>query len=102
MPVFRVPKLSHHKASGNAVVRLGGKDFYLGPWQSKAEPSAELYTRIRQAMTDKRALQCTYESPLRKTIVESDRFRFDAYALYFGQRAWYAIGFHHGHSEVRT
>lgn len=36
MPEFRVPKLSHHKASGNAVVRLGGKDFYLGPWKSKA------------------------------------------------------------------
>jgi len=30
-----VPKMSHHKASGHAVVRLAGKDHYLGPWGSK-------------------------------------------------------------------
>jgi len=36
----RIPKLSHHKASGNAVVRLGGRDVYVGLWgmsQAKAE-----------------------------------------------------------------
>jgi proteasome accessory factor B len=88
------------------VVRLGGKDFYLGPWRSKAARGEydRLVTEwlIGGRVTDKRALQCTYESPLRKTTVESDRFRFDPYALYFGQRAWYAIGFHHCHSEVHT
>lgn len=30
-----VPKMSHHKASGQAVVRLSGQDFYLGPWGTK-------------------------------------------------------------------
>jgi hypothetical protein len=30
----RIPKLSHHKASGKAVVRLCGIDHYLGPWGS--------------------------------------------------------------------
>jgi integrase len=30
MPDFRIPKLSFHKASGQDVVRLGGKDFYVG------------------------------------------------------------------------
>ncbi|MFI5378366.1 MAG: hypothetical protein ACHRHE_03590 [Tepidisphaerales bacterium] len=36
MPDFHVPKMSHHKASGQAIVRLDGRDFYLGPWKSKA------------------------------------------------------------------
>jgi hypothetical protein len=31
----RIPKMSHHKASGQAVVRLSGKDYYLGPWGSR-------------------------------------------------------------------
>jgi integrase len=31
-----VPKYSHHKASGQAVVNICGKDHYLGPWKSKA------------------------------------------------------------------
>jgi hypothetical protein len=36
MPEHRIPKLSHHKASGKAIVRLNGKDFYLGLWRSRA------------------------------------------------------------------
>jgi integrase len=34
MPDLHIPKLCHHKASDQAVVRLGGKDYYLGPWGS--------------------------------------------------------------------
>ena len=75
---------------------------YVDLARSANEPTAEIYTLIRQAITNKRALQCTYESPSRKPVIESDLFRFDPYALYFGQRAWYAVGFHHGRSEIRT
>ena len=32
----RVPKLQHHKASGQAKVRLRGRDVYLGPWGTEA------------------------------------------------------------------
>ncbi len=32
----RLPKYRHHRASGQAVVTIGGKDRYLGPWRSKA------------------------------------------------------------------
>jgi integrase len=35
MSDFCIPKMSHHKASDQAVVRLSGQDFYLGPWRSK-------------------------------------------------------------------
>ena len=31
-----LPKYAKHKASGQAVVRLSGKDFYLGPHGTKA------------------------------------------------------------------
>jgi integrase len=32
----RIPKLQHHKASGQAKVRLRGRDIYLGPWGTAA------------------------------------------------------------------
>jgi proteasome accessory factor B len=66
------------------------------------EPTADIYTRIRQAITNKRALQCKYESPSQNGKGDAGSFRFDPYGLYFGQRAWYAVGLHHGHSQVRT
>ncbi len=31
-----VPKYCRHKASGQAVVTIQGRDHYLGPWKSKA------------------------------------------------------------------
>ena len=31
-----LPKYRHHRSSGQAVVTIQGKDYYLGPWQSKA------------------------------------------------------------------
>jgi hypothetical protein len=40
----RNPSYRKHKATGQAVVTLSGRDFYLGPWQS-AESKHE-YTRL--------------------------------------------------------
>ncbi|HUT10977.1 MAG TPA: site-specific integrase, partial [Thermoguttaceae bacterium] len=34
--VHSTPKYRKHRASGQAVVTIQGKDFYLGPWKSKA------------------------------------------------------------------
>lgn len=31
----RIPSYRRHKHSGQAVVTLDGRDFYLGPWRSK-------------------------------------------------------------------
>jgi hypothetical protein len=31
---FKVPSLRLHKATGKAVVRLNGRDFYFGPYGS--------------------------------------------------------------------
>jgi hypothetical protein len=30
-----VPKLQHHKATGQARVKIGGRDYYCGRWGSK-------------------------------------------------------------------
>ena len=38
----RVPWYRRHNPSGQAVVTIGGKDFYLGPWKSKASPSSTI------------------------------------------------------------
>jgi integrase len=40
----RVPKYRKHRASGQAVVTLSGKDHYLGPWKSRA--SLVTYDRL--------------------------------------------------------
>ena len=42
--VPKYPKLTHHKGSGRAVVRLNGRDHYCGDWGTKAA-SAE-YDRL--------------------------------------------------------
>lgn len=66
------------------------------------EQSADVYTTVRQAIATRRALTCEYESLNGGSELDAKPFRFDPYALYFGQRAWYAIGWHHGHKQVRT
>lgn len=34
--IYTVPKYRRHKASGQAIVTIHGKDHYLGPWKSRA------------------------------------------------------------------
>jgi hypothetical protein len=41
------PSYRKHKASGQAVVTLSGRDFYLGPWRS-AKSKAEHARLIRE------------------------------------------------------
>ncbi len=63
-----------------------------------ADGHADVYERIRTAISTRTALECEYESPRRKS---TERFTFEPYALFYGVRAWYAIGRHGGHDEVR-
>jgi hypothetical protein len=39
-----LPSYRHHKPSGQAVVTLNGKDYYLGPWGTKT--SRDAYDRL--------------------------------------------------------
>ena len=43
-PNVSVPSYRYHKPSGQGVVTLSGKDFYLDPWQS--ESSVTEYRRL--------------------------------------------------------
>jgi hypothetical protein len=53
MPRRRVPSYRFHKPSGQAVVTLCGKDFYLGRWQSEAS-RAEYDRRITEWLANGR------------------------------------------------
>lgn len=62
----------------------------------------DVYNAVRNAITRRCVLECKYES------IGSDRkpgadepFEFRPYALFFSQRAWYAVGHHGRHDEVR-
>ncbi len=43
-PTLRVPSYRRHKPSGQVVVSIGGKDFYLGPYRSRR--SKDEYDRL--------------------------------------------------------
>lgn len=49
MPIIHIPKITHHKASDQAAVRLSGQDFSLGPWRSKTAITAIIETERRIA-----------------------------------------------------
>jgi len=68
------------------------------------EEVRDVYRDVRAAIGTRRALCCSYESAGsgRGGTHDGECFRFDPYCLYWGQRAWYAVGFHHGRDEVRT
>lgn len=72
------------------------------------EAAADVYAVVRFALSRRRALRCEYESIAgdgKKNNVQASAkdgiFLFNPYALFFGQRAWYAVGHHDGRHEVR-
>jgi predicted DNA-binding transcriptional regulator YafY len=66
------------------------------------EPTADVHGAMNDAMVRRRAMECRYESPGGNCSDDANAFRFDPYALYFGQRAWYVVGHHHARGGVRT
>jgi hypothetical protein len=73
MPKFsngRLPKYRRHKASGQAVVTLSGRDYYLGPHGSKK--SRQEYDRLvgEWLASDQRAPRRKGDAPADFTIAE--------------------------------
>jgi predicted DNA-binding transcriptional regulator YafY len=69
---------------------------------STGEGVEDVYETVKRAITQRRALLCTYE-PAKKTVgTKNDAFLFKPYKLFFSQRAWYAIGRHESRSQVRS
>ena len=63
----------------------------------------DVYEKVRGALAARRVLLCRYES-VRSTIEragDDDLFELRPYTLFFGQRAWYVIGHHGRHDEIR-
>lgn len=65
------------------------------------ESAADVYEVVRTALANKRALRCEYESVGGRAVNNNKPFLFKPYTLFFSQRAWYAIGLHGGHNEIR-
>lgn len=71
---------------------------------SEGDGIDDVWSIASRAIADGHALRCEYDSNGSRTRerVKCEPFRFDPYELYFGQRAWYVVGLHHRHGEVRT
>lgn len=64
---------------------------------------ADTYELVRRAIAGGRALECVYESSSSRNRLEQPGkiFLFRPYCLFWGKRAWYAIGHHEGRDEIR-
>ena len=67
----------------------------------------ELWALVNAAIAEGTALEVHYTAAGRPRATRVDAapevFRFDPYALYFGQRSWFAVGAHHGRNgELRN
>lgn len=69
---------------------------------STSDGSSErnVYTQMRNAITDGRALVCEYEAL--HGAGPGGAFTFYPYALFYEQRAWYVVGKHSKRGELRT
>ena len=67
-----------------------------------AEPDGykDVYDRVGEAIRERVALECEYESASGST--DGERFHFEPYALFFSVRAWYAVGRHDGRDDIRS
>jgi len=63
-----------------------------------ADGHADVYDRMREAIATRTAVECEYETPGR---LSRGVFEFHPYTLFFGVRAWYAVGLHGRYGEVR-
>ncbi|MEX0653090.1 MAG: WYL domain-containing protein [Phycisphaeraceae bacterium] len=66
---------------------------------------ADVYDTVRLALAQRQALHCVYEpvqSADAPVEAKPEPFLFKPYCLFFGQRAWYSVGWHTGRDELRT
>ena len=63
------------------------------------EGSADVYDTMRSALAKKFSLRCEYESL--SGSKNGQTFILKPYTLFFNQRAWYVVGHHSKHGDVR-
>jgi predicted DNA-binding transcriptional regulator YafY len=60
----------------------------------------DVYDKVQNALLSHSILKCKYESTSSETNNAS--FMFHPFALFFGTRAWYVVGFHEKRGAIRT
>jgi proteasome accessory factor B len=69
-----------------------------------SESAQDVYDRVRQAIATGTQLRCAYQSLSRPAEGDSGgagEFYLKPYELLFNQRAWYVVGHHSRHNQVR-
>lgn len=66
----------------------------------------DVFDKVQRAIAERRVLRCSYE-PVSSSEGEKDDsanrdFFFRPYALFFSQRAWYAVGWHEKRKAIRS
>jgi len=75
----------------------------LDPARSEADDQVDdVWFSMSKAIANRRSLSCCYDAAHSVSGSDAAAFRFDPYALYFGQRAWYAIGQRDDREGLRT
>ncbi len=64
------------------------------------EGYGDIYDTAQSALLKKKIIECKYDSISGSS--EDEVFLFHPYALFFGTRAWYIVGFHEGRDAIRT
>ncbi len=64
------------------------------------EGYGDVYDTVQHALLEHRMLRCRYESASGGS--SDEEFLLHPYALFFGTRAWYVVGFHEGRDDLRT
>ncbi|MBC8309692.1 MAG: WYL domain-containing protein [Phycisphaerales bacterium] len=60
----------------------------------------DVYDKVQTALLKRTVLRCKYEST--SNPENDEAFMFHPYALFFGTRAWYVVGFHEKRDDMRT
>ncbi|HBO57800.1 MAG TPA: hypothetical protein DD622_05110 [Opitutae bacterium] len=60
----------------------------------------DVYDKVQTALLNQRVLNCKYEST--SDPDNDELFIFHPYALFFGTRAWYIVGYHEKREAMRT
>ena len=70
---------------------------------SSGDGVLDVYAAVRQSIAKRRAMRCSYESinSRHQPKKGGEVFLFKPYRLFWGQRAWYAVGYHERRGEVR-
>ena len=60
----------------------------------------DVYDKVQNALLSRSVLKCKYDST--SSGASDETFMFHPFALFFGTRAWYVVGFHKTRDAIRT